>query len=157
MTYFAKYKSPVGTLWIAEREGYITHVTFNELRYSLQGEEKKTDLISNAIAQLKLYFEGDLKEFDLPLKPCGTDFQKAVWNSVIEIPYGKTCSYQEIAIKIGNPKGARAVGGANNKNPIMIVIPCHRVIGSNGSLTGYSGGLPVKEHLLNLEKSNSGI
>ncbi len=101
--------------------------------------------------QLNEYFNGTRKKFDIPLKPEGTEFQREVWNELCKIPYGKTASYKEIAEIIGKPKAARAVGGANNRNPIMIIIPCHRVVGSNGSLTGYAFGTDIKEKLLNIE------
>ncbi|MFA7108427.1 MAG: methylated-DNA--[protein]-cysteine S-methyltransferase [Sphaerochaetaceae bacterium] len=104
--------------------------------------------------QLNEYFTMTRKEFSIPLKMEGTNFQKKVWQELTEIPYGQTCSYQDIAIKIGKPKACRAVGGANNKNPIIIIVPCHRVIGKNGSLVGYGGGLDLKEKLLTLEKAN---
>lgn len=102
--------------------------------------------------QLTEYEKGTRKTFELPLHLKGTDFQKLVWNALLEIPYGETRSYQEIAIRIGKPKALRAVGGACNRNPIGIIVPCHRVIGKNGSLTGYAGGLSYKELLLNHEK-----
>lgn len=102
--------------------------------------------------QLTEYEKGSRKKFDLPLHLIGTEFQKQVWNALLEIPYGETRSYQEIAIRIGKPKALRAVGGACNRNPIGIIVPCHRVIGKNGSLTGYAGGLSYKELLLNHEK-----
>lgn len=102
--------------------------------------------------QLTEYEKGIRKSFELPLHLKGTEFQKQVWNALLEIPYGETRSYQEIAIRIGKPKALRAVGGACNRNPIGIIVPCHRVIGKNGSLTGYAGGLSYKELLLNHEK-----
>ncbi len=102
--------------------------------------------------QLREYFEGKRKKFDLPIEPEGTEFQRRVWKALLKIPYGETKSYQEIAQEAGSPKGFRAVGMANHKNPIIIVIPCHRVIGKDGSLTGYGGGLELKEELLALEK-----
>jgi methylated-DNA-[protein]-cysteine S-methyltransferase len=104
-----------------------------------------------AAAQFRAYFEGKLREFDLPLVPRGTEFQLQVWNALREIPYGKTCSYAELAQTIGKPKAVRAVGAANGRNPLAIVVPCHRVIGSDGSLTGYGGGMRNKEYLLALE------
>ncbi len=105
-----------------------------------------------AIRQLRAYFAGELETFDLLLAPEGTPFQQRVWGELLKIPYGNTTSYGELAKRIGNPKASRAVGLANGSNPIPIVIPCHRVIGSNGKLTGYGGGLPIKEKLLALEK-----
>ena len=104
------------------------------------------------VSQLRSYFAGEREEFDLPLAPEGTPFQQEVWRRLCEIPYGETISYGELARRIGNPQASRAVGLANGSNPIPIVIPCHRVIGSNGKLTGYGGGLPIKEKLLALER-----
>lgn len=102
--------------------------------------------------QIRKYFLGEKVNFNLPLNPIGTPFQKAVWRALTEIPYGQTTSYQDIAIKVGNIKAVRAVGGAINKNPIMIVIPCHRVIGKDGSLVGFYGGLALKQRLLDIER-----
>lgn len=102
--------------------------------------------------QLCEYFAGSRQTFDLPLEPRGTEFQRRVWNALCEIPYGETRSYGEIAQRVGNPKASRAVGMANHRNPIPILIPCHRVIGADGSLVGYGGGLGVKRYLLDLEK-----
>ena len=115
-------------------------------------EEKNTELLQEVKRQLEEYFSGRLQDFDLPLKPKGTDFQKQVWKALLTIPYGETKSYGDIAKQIGKEKAVRAVGGANHVNPISIVIPCHRVIGKNGNLTGYGGGLEVKEKLLELER-----
>jgi methylated-DNA-[protein]-cysteine S-methyltransferase len=112
----------------------------------------ETPLLKEAARQLESYFAGELKEFSLPLEPSGTDFMKQVWSALCEIPFGKTATYGEIAERIGRPKAARAVGLANNRNPIPIFIPCHRVIGADGSLTGYAGGLDMKKKLLDLEK-----
>jgi methylated-DNA-[protein]-cysteine S-methyltransferase len=107
----------------------------------------------NVYTQLKGYFRGERKHFDLPLKIEGTEFQKRVWNELMKIPYGKTISYKELAIRLGNEKVIRAAASANGANPLPIVIPCHRVIGSDGSLIGYGGGLEIKEKLLQLEGS----
>lgn len=104
--------------------------------------------------QLEAYFAGELKSFDLKLAPEGTEFQKSVWNALCEVPYGETRSYKEIAVSIGNPRAYRAVGLANNRNPIAIIVPCHRVIGADGKLTGYASGLDIKEFLLKLEENN---
>ncbi len=112
----------------------------------------ETELLKEAAEQLVEYLDGFRKTFDLPLNPQGTEFQKKVWNALCDIPYGETRSYKQIAEAVGNHKASRAVGMANNRNPIMIFIPCHRVIGSNGSLVGYGGGLDMKEKLLLLEK-----
>lgn len=115
--------------------------------------EVETPLIRKAREQLDEYFEGNRQTFDLPISLEGTVFQQQVWNALMEIPYGETRSYKDIAVAIGNPKAVRAVGMANNKNKIPVIIPCHRVIGSNGSLVGYAGGLDVKAQLLALEKN----
>ncbi len=106
-------------------------------------------------AQLTSYFNGNLSRFELQLSPLGTTFQCRVWDALTEIPYGETCSYRDVAERIGAPKAVRAVGAANGRNPIPIVIPCHRVIGSNGKLTGYAGGLKIKEKLLSLESKQA--
>ncbi|MDE6751647.1 MAG: methylated-DNA--[protein]-cysteine S-methyltransferase [Eubacterium sp.] len=111
-----------------------------------------SDLTDNAVNQLKEYLGGARKNFDLPLEMNGTEFQQKVWNELCNIPYGETRSYKDIAEKIGNPKAARAVGSANNKNKFMIIVPCHRVVGANGSLTGYAGGIDMKKKLLELEQ-----
>lgn len=116
-------------------------------------ELHETALIRQAAKQLNEYLAGKRKTFDLPLEPGGTPFQKAVWHALTGIPYGETRTYREIAEIIGNPKACRAVGMANNKNPIAIIIPCHRVIGTGGKLIGYAGGLDIKKKLLELEKS----
>ena len=148
--------SPVGMLLIAEESGAITDIALHgaDLENKLLAEGAKlneTPLLKEAVNQLEEYFGKTRKEFDLPLAPNGTEFQKKDWQALSEIPYGKTTSYKNIAVRIGCPKGYRAVGMANNRNPIMIVIPCHRVIGSDGSLTGYEGGIHIKEYLLRLE------
>ena len=110
-------------------------------------------LLTRLKSILKEYLEGKRKEFDIEINPKGTDFQKMVWKELLKIPYGETRSYKDIAARVNNPKGSRAVGMANNKNPIPIIIPCHRVIGSNGNLTGYAGGVNIKEKLLRIEHS----
>jgi len=112
----------------------------------------ETPLIKKAAAQIEEYFAGKRKQFSLPLAMNGTEFQMAVWETLQSIPYGETRSYKEIAAMVGRPKAVRAVGMANNRNPISIIVPCHRVIGCDGSLIGYGGGLPVKKHLLDLER-----
>jgi methylated-DNA-[protein]-cysteine S-methyltransferase len=113
--------------------------------------EGSTGAIEETARQLREYFTGRRREFELPLAPEGTKFQKSVWRELQGIPYGRTISYGELARRVGNPKASRAVGAANGANPIPIVIPCHRVIGANGKLTGFGGGLPIKEKLLDLE------
>jgi len=114
--------------------------------------QEDSPAFAEVLRQLRAYFAGELENFDLPLAPEGTAFQKKVWDELCQIPYGETISYGALAKRIGNPNASRAVGLANGSNPIPIVIPCHRVIGSNGKLTGYGGGLPIKEKLLALEK-----
>ncbi len=133
---------------ISDNGEAITEICLTDGSLS-QGEP--SELQKKALCELKEYFEGSLTEFTLPLAPEGTEFQKRVWRALCTIPYGETRSYGEIAKLIGNPKACRAVGGANNKNPIMIVIPCHRVIGADGSLVGYAGGTDIKKRLLELE------
>ena len=146
------YDTPVGKLCIGEENGCITHVTWSRIPQEYVLEE--TELIIECKNQLEEYFAGKRKNFYLPLAPKGTEFQQKVWKALTEIPYGKTRTYGEIAAVIGNPKAARAVGMANNKNPIGIIVPCHRVVGANGKLVGYAGGMEKKEFLLELEKKN---
>lgn len=145
------YQTPLGKIVIIENGEAITGVIFGEVLPD--GVNcRETALIKSAYQQLQEYFAGKRQRFDLPLSPQGTVFQQKVWQALRQIPYGAVCSYQDIARAIGNDKACRAVGGANNKNPIAIIIPCHRVIGANGSLVGYGGGLPLKRKLLALEK-----
>ncbi len=150
MKTFYDYDTPVGKLYIEAEDDYLTRISF----FELFGKRLETPVIKETYKQLSEYFAKKRKTFDIPLKLEGTEFQKAVWHALMKIPYGKTATYLEIAETIGNPKASRAVGMANNKNKIPIVIPCHRVIGSNGSLTGYAGGLEIKKKLLNIEKSS---
>ena len=147
------YDTPVGKLCIGEEDDSITRVTWSKVPQEYIQEE--TELILNCKIQLEEYFAGNRKQFDLPLAPKGTDFQKRVWKALTDIPYGETRTYGEIAAAVGSPKAARAVGMANNKNPIGIIIPCHRVVGANGKLVGYAGGMEKKEWLLSLEKNES--
>lgn len=152
MKYYIKYVSPVADLYLVEEQGQLVEIAFHHLEKKEEMEEKNTELLQEVKRQLEEYFSGRLQNFDLPLKPKGTDFQKQVWKALLTIPYGETKSYEDIAKQIGKEKAVRAVGGANHVNPISIVIPCHRVIGKNGNLTGYGGGLEVKEKLLELER-----
>ncbi|WP_166960157.1 methylated-DNA--[protein]-cysteine S-methyltransferase [Yeosuana marina] len=142
-------KSPLGFTKIVGDFNGISSVTV------LNSEEKITDIIpvelEDCAIQLKEYFEGERKQFDLKLNPQGTDFQKKVWDKLLEIPYGKTMSYLELSKQLGDVKAIRAVANANAKNPLWIIVPCHRVIGSNGTLTGYAGGLHRKQWLLEHE------
>lgn len=120
----------------------------------IRRREEEYRIDQEAALQLSQYFDGRRKKFDLKISYYGTEFQIKVWKALEKIPYGETCTYKDIAESVGIPKGCRAVGMANNRNPIVIVVPCHRVIGMNGSLTGYAGGLEMKEYLLDLEKRN---
>ena len=147
------YESPVGALTIlAEKKG-IRAIKFGEDE-EVKSTGKANEMTRWAVKELEEYFKGKRKEFTVPCRPEGTDFQKRVWEALTRIPYGETRTYKEIAAEAGNPKASRAVGMANNKNPVPIIIPCHRVVGSDGRLTGYAGGLGVKEFLLNLEREN---
>ena len=141
------YDTIIGKIFIAEKNGFIAQVSFKEI----SAEKKETALIKKTYLELAEYFNGKRQIFNVPLSPEGTPFQKKVWEELKKIPYGQTATYKEIAKGIDNEKACRAVGMANNKNPIAIIIPCHRVIGSNGSLTGYAGGLTVKNKLLQIE------
>ncbi|MBO5330240.1 MAG: methylated-DNA--[protein]-cysteine S-methyltransferase [Anaerotignum sp.] len=147
------YETPVGRICIGEENGFIVCCTWSKIPREYILEE--TELILECKKQLEEYFAGKRKTFDLPLVPRGTEFQQKVWKALQEIPYGETRTYGEVAAAIGNPKAARAVGMANNKNPIGIIIPCHRVVGANGKLVGYAGGMEKKEFLLELERNNS--
>lgn len=147
------YNTKIGKIAIVENGEGITNIYPAEMLKVDGMEKKETELIKETAKQLNEYLDGKRKEFDIPLMPEGTGFQKKVWNELINIPFGVTMSYKEIAEKIGNPKAARAVGMANNKNPILIIVPCHRVIGSNGNLTGYACGIETKKKLLNIEKN----
>ena len=145
--------TPVGKLCIGERNGAITRVTWQQLPKEWVLEE--TELIRKCKQELDEFFEGKRKTFDLPLAPEGTAFQKRVWDALREIPYGETRTYKDIAIAVDSPKGFRAVGMANNKTPIAIMVPCHRVIGTNGKLVGYAAGMEIKTWLLALEQRES--
>jgi methylated-DNA-[protein]-cysteine S-methyltransferase len=148
------YETKIGKIGIIENGEAITQLYFEEV--SPQDINMiETPLLKKANEQLQEYITGKRKVFDLPLAPQGTEFQQRVWDALQQIPYGETYSYKDIAKNIGNIKASRAVGMANNKNPILIFIPCHRVIGSNGDLVGYAGGVKVKEKLLEMEKENA--
>lgn len=142
-------ESPPGILEIISDGVGISSLSFKEKALE---PERPLELLDRCKMELSAYFRGELFEFSLPLSLEGTPFQKGVWEALRQIPYGTTCSYGEIARMIGNPKAVRAVGGANNKNRIAIIIPCHRVVGSRGELTGYAGGLERKEWLLDHER-----
>jgi methylated-DNA-[protein]-cysteine S-methyltransferase len=148
-TYKTYYKSPLGPIEIVGGSDSIMKVNFVE--DMLAGDTELTFCVMECVKQIDEYFKGERKEFFLNLQPRGTDFQKSVWRRLEKIPYGETVSYSEISADIGRPGAYRAVGSANGKNPIALVIPCHRVVGSDGSLTGYGGGLWRKEWLLKHE------
>ncbi|GAA0714764.1 methylated-DNA--[protein]-cysteine S-methyltransferase [Paraclostridium ghonii] len=150
---YGYYKSPIGMLEIVVDKDELIELKFIE--------DKKTHLneneyVNKVIKQLDEYFKGDRKEFDLNIRINGTDFQNKVYKELVKVPYGQTISYKELAIRIGNQNASRAVGNANNKNQIWIVIPCHRVIGSNNSLVGYAGGIEKKKWLINHENKRNG-
>ena len=149
--------SPIGELGIVEDGTAVTRIFFGgrDRAHQVCGQEelaeRETELLEQAKVQLSEYFSGTRKQFDLPILLAGTGFQKKVWQALTGIPWGETRTYGQIAAAIGNPQGSRAVGMANHRNPIPIVVPCHRVIGAGGSLTGYAGGLDIKRKLLELE------
>lgn len=149
-------ESPLGTLYIAANDDGITVIKFldklsSEERHHATGNHTSCEIIESAKAQLSEYFAGERTEFSLPLAAQGTKFQHAVWAALLTVKFGQTASYSDIAKQLDNPNAVRAVGAANGKNPISIVVPCHRVIGKNGTLTGYAGGLSRKQKLLALE------
>lgn len=146
------YDTAMGKIGIAEKDGAITNVFFGRTVTPGEYLTEETPLLKEAANQLKEYLTGKRTAFDLPLHPEGTPFARSCWNALLTIPYGETRTYGEQAALTGNPKAARAVGRANGLNPISIFIPCHRIIGANGSLTGFAGGLEMKKRLLDLEK-----
>ena len=148
----AVIRTQIGNIEIEEKEGNIVRIGFTEEANPADEKNVTSPILREAIQQLQEYFAGQRKEFDLPIKMQGTEFQKKVWQALQEIPYGEVSSYGKLAEKIGNSKACRAVGMANHRNPIAIVVPCHRVIGSNGKVVGYAGGLDKKEWLLEMEK-----
>lgn len=145
------YNSAIGCLTIVNDGCAIKEIIFGDKREDCDVKQEDS-LNQKAMNQLEEYFEGKRKTFDLVIEPEGTEFQRRDWKALCTIPYGETRSYKQIAEQIGCPKGSRAVGMANNKNPIPIIIPCHRVVGSNGMLVGYAGGMDIKTFLLKLEK-----
>ncbi len=153
MKNFAIYETKMG-YFIMEYEGEYLVCLKKLLDENISDFGTKTKLTDKVYEELLEYFDGKRKQFDVPYKLKGTDFQKKVWSALMCIPYGQTRTYKEIAIAVGNEKASRAVGMANNKNPIHILVPCHRVIGANGKLVGYAGGLWVKEFLLKMEREN---
>lgn len=166
MSYYDVIDTPIGRLFVGGSARGIHRVDFIDDDRETRGEAGRVALLEResgepatrddeattfATSQLVEYFAGDRTEFDLPLAPVGTDFQLRVWTALLDVPYGETVSYGEIAEAVGKPTASRAVGAANGQNPISIIAPCHRIIGANGSLTGYGGGLERKAWLLNLE------
>lgn len=147
------YNSPLGELLIAERRGEVTDLrVLSRVEPTFNGVFEETPILKETITQFKSYLEGKRQTFTIPLNPEGTPFQVAVWRALLDIPYGETRSYKEIAIAVDNPLACRAVGTANHNNPISFIIPCHRVIASGGKLGGYGGGLDLKQRLLDLEQ-----
>ena len=156
MIYHTFISSPLGNILLTADDHGLTGISFQngtEAKKPPRGSVESPTTFEEAERQIGAYFRGALKRFNLPLSPSGTPFQRSVWNALIDIPYGETISYGELAKRIGKPTACRAVGAANGRNPLPIVVPCHRVIGSDGRLTGYNGGIYLKEYLLKLEKS----
>ena len=151
MEHYVWITTPMGTMTALEEDGALIRLDFGKSEPE-GAEYGETELLQETLRQMAEYFSGTRREFTLPLAPRGTAFQIKVWNALSAIPYGQTRSYRDIALQIESPNAVRAVGGANHHNPISIIIPCHRVIGLNGSLTGYGGGLDKKEALLALER-----
>lgn len=141
------FSTPLGTMEITAHDTAVLSIHFVDRTETVR-KNALTELAKN---QLRQYFDGTLKSFDIPIAPTGTDFQKSVWQALTTVQYGQTCSYADIAKKINNRKAVRAVGAANGKNPMTIVVPCHRIIGSDGSMTGYASGIERKAWLLNHE------
>ncbi|MBC6449952.1 methylated-DNA--[protein]-cysteine S-methyltransferase [Actinokineospora xionganensis] len=147
--------SPVGALTLVATDGVLCGLYMEQQRHRPPEEtfgERDDEAFGEVITQLGEYFAGDRERFDLPMTFAGTDFQRSVWTQLREIPYGETISYGELAARLGKPAASRAVGLANGKNPIGLIVPCHRVVGSSGDLTGYGGGLPRKRYLLDFER-----
>ena len=152
--YYDRFDSPIGPLTVAADDNGVRHILFAENRHDAKGREqwqRDPDAVAEPRRQLLEYLQGKRRRFDLILAPAGTDFQLDVWQMLAQIPFGATWSYKELAERLGKPTATRAVGAANGRNPLPIVLPCHRVIGNNGALTGFGGGLPTKVALLNLE------
>jgi len=153
-TFYTYHDTPIGSLLLAGQGDVLSLLGFAQgkmKRRHESGWQRDDEPFSDAMDQLNQYFTGELDTFDLRLAPAGTEFQRTVWQALLEIPYGETWSYGQLAKHIDRPKASRAVGAANGVNPIPIIIPCHRVIGSSGKLTGFGGGLETKEYLLGLE------
>ena len=153
---FVKYiNTKIGKMKIVQEENYIIAIRVNEeIKIEQDEEEKSTELLEETANELEEYLQGKRKEFNIPINPKGTSFMKQVWEALCQIPYGEVRSYKQIAKQIEKPNAVRAVGMANHKNPIPFIIPCHRVVGSNGKLVGYALGLDKKDFLLELERKN---
>jgi len=149
-------QTTIGRVAIAESAGAITNLCFGTEALPQQAEIGETELIREAFRQIDAYLAGELRLFSVPVAPSGTPFMQRVWKILSTIPYGTTLTYRGVAVAMGNPLAARAVGMANNRNQVPILIPCHRVIGSNGALVGYRGGLGLKKRLLELERGALG-
>ncbi len=148
------YPTLIGSITLKEMDGAISSISTSDEAEN-ECEYVETQLIRRAIDQIREYLEGKRKIFDFPIAWQGTSFQIKVWEALRNIPYGETRSYGQIAAAIGHPKASRAVGMANNRNPLLIVVPCHRVVGADGSLVGYAAGLPIKKYLLELERGEA--
>lgn len=148
------YHTDLGLIGIADDGKAITDLFFTQADQPVGAEAKETRLIKQTAREIKQYLQGRRWNFEVPLRLGGTEMQHQVWKALLTIPYGQTRSYKEIAEQIGRPRAYRAVGMANHRNPIAIIVPCHRVIGADGSLVGYGGGIHIKEHLLSLEKQH---
>ena len=149
-------KSPIGELTLVGSASALVELHLPGFEASAAAERGRTPLLQRVADQLAEYFAGERREFDVALAASGTPFQQRVWDALVDIPFGALHSYGELARKLGRPSASRAVGAANGKNPIAIIVPCHRVIGANGQLTGYAGGLPIKKWLIEHEQRHAG-
>jgi len=157
MNVYTQFDSPIGTITVNANDHGLLGVWYESHARTLSDFGVLADnhpILTLTVEQLKAYFAGERHEFSIPLAAKGTEFQNKVWQALTTIPYGETWCYKDLAIAVGNPKASQAVGGANGKNPISIIVPCHRVIGKNGSLTGYAGGVDIKQTLLDLESAH---
>ncbi|MCQ3806852.1 MAG: methylated-DNA--[protein]-cysteine S-methyltransferase [Acidimicrobiaceae bacterium] len=161
MTSTKQLDSPIGRLRLVATDEGLSRLLFDQQvgeHPDLAGDSAESDdhpVLATATAQLAEYFAGERREFDIPLDLTGTEFQRAAWSALAGVPFGETRSYRQQAEAIGRPRAVRAIGAANGRNPVPIVLPCHRIVGSDGSLTGYGGGLRIKEYLLNHEQAQS--
>lgn len=156
MTRYARIETPLGTMIAVARNGSIVALDFEDAKYAPAIgedwiEDRAVPLLRNCAAQLAEYFDGERGRFDLPLAPRGTPFQQRIWQEISRVPFGETITYAELAARAGSPGSARAAGSATGRNPLAIVVPCHRIVGASGALTGYAGGLARKARLLSLE------